>query len=105
VSKVLKLPGNSNLKTIYAGNLAMPFIDWKIIATMVGNHPEVDFIFIGPNGNQLIQTKDQNEAKQMVFVAKNCFHVGAVPSNHLRSMLLQADILLVSYQEKYHKDQ
>jgi glycosyltransferase involved in cell wall biosynthesis len=102
----LPLPGKSKIKALYAGNLAMPFLDWVLIDQAIGENSNVDFIFVGPNKDKFVDIdKDQNKAKQKAIGRANSFFTGKIESNKLMDYLTGADILLVAYQEKYHKDQ
>jgi hypothetical protein len=99
------LPGKSNVKALYSGNLSMPFMDWSLINRIVADHAEVDFIFIGPAANDFSEDEPQHTFKRKVFSADNVFSIGRVDADVLPSYLASADILLVSYQEKYRDDQ
>jgi hypothetical protein len=101
----LTLPGKAKVKGIYAGNLAMPYIDWIIILDTVKNNPEVDFVFLGPNKDVFNQNKKNDEAKREVLRLNNVRCLGSLPSGELLHYEAQADVLFLAYQEEYHRDQ
>src|SRR5690606_34653163 len=47
----MQLPGSGTTKAVYAGNLSMPYIDWKALYDAVILNSDTDFIFIGPNSD------------------------------------------------------
>jgi hypothetical protein len=98
--KPVILPGQSSIKAMYAGNLAMPYIDWELIHVLVNENPGVDFIFVGPDRDDRV-----DGAKREVRKSENTFFIGRVKSNDLLSYYEAADILMVAYQERYHADQ
>lgn len=100
--KAISLPGGSAVKVIYAGNLAMPYIDWNLLKVVVQDNPGVDFIFIGPDKN--VEHADMN-SKELVRDAKNTYFPGTVRADDLLHYYRSADILILAYQEKYHADQ
>lgn len=95
------LPGSSALKVAYAGNLAMQYIDWDVIHATVRDNPDIDFIFIGPDGNG----EGGEISKQQVREAKNAYFPGRVRADDLALYYKSADILILAYKEKYHADQ
>lgn len=103
--KQLKIPGKQKIKAMYSGNLGMPYIDWQVLDSIVTLCPFVDFVFIGPSANTPAPDSTQEKAKRKVLGEPNVFCVGKISSNDLPSYFYNADILLVAYQEKYHKDQ
>lgn len=96
----IKLPGISPVKVIYSGNLAMPYIDWKILYRIASANAGVDFLFIGPHADVY-----SDEYKRKLFDCQNVFAIGRIASELVPSYLHQADILLVSYQERHFEDQ
>lgn len=90
---------------LYAGNLTMPFIDWVILRDIVLAHPEVDFLFIGPNTSPSRESLLMAVAKTTVFKSPNVRALGKVASDSLQHYYLQADLLLIAYQEEFHQDQ
>lgn len=89
---------------VYAGNLGMPYIDWELFSAVVSAHPEVNFLFIGPNHDKPADGS-MGKAKQKVVQSKNCAFMGQVDSGSLQGYYVGADVLLVAYQERYHADQ
>jgi len=94
------MPGASPVKAVYAGNLSMPYIDWKILIEVVSSNPGVDFLLIGPDGSA-----DHDGYKAALLQQPNVFRMGKMSSDLLSGFLNEADILLVCYQEKYFDEQ
>ncbi len=101
----VQLPGKSKIKALYSGNLAMPFIDWVLIHNIVKANLNVDFVFVGPDMDVLVEDVQQNRAKKDTYALTNSYFIGKVESKELLRYLVAANILLVAYQEKYHMDQ
>lgn len=101
----IPLVGTSSIKALYAGNLAMPFIDWDIIFKVVIDNPKVDFIFIGPDRDRISDNLDNDKAKQQLFERDNVFFVGRISADELLKYQKAADILLLAYQEDHREDQ
>jgi len=99
--KPIMLPGKSKIKAVYAGNLAIPYLDWPILLQCVTSNPGVDFIFIGPG-------KDHETIKEFTRQLSrkdNCYFIGEVKANELSIYYKAAHVLLVCYQEKFQKSQ
>lgn len=102
----VEIPGNNSIKAAYAGNLAMKYLDWRIILSVVEKHPDIDFVFWGSNGNQFDEKiNPHHKFKRLVHLAPNTFFPGILGSSKLISSLQAVDILMLSYQEAHHKDQ
>lgn len=100
------LPGGAKIKALYSGNLAIPFIDWKILYEVVSAYKEIDFIFLGPNADEFSASINPlHPFKEKVMKLDNVFKLGRVDSGCLISYLKCADILIMAYQEEYQKDQ
>lgn len=95
------LPGKSKIKALYAGNLAIPFIDWPLLTLLVEAQPDVDFIFIGP-GKEHATIENYIQALQL---KKNVFFPGRISSNELNKYYRASDILLICYKDKFHETQ
>jgi hypothetical protein len=85
------------IKAVYAGNLSIPYIDWDLLSLIIADHSDVDFLFIGPHAG--------NANTRRFAEKENVFFVGRVESDELLAYYQMADILLVSYQEKYQDGQ
>lgn len=102
----VKMPGSQSIKAVYTGNLAIPYIDWEIFYRLVIENPTVDFIFVGPNFNDSCNSHDGVVSmKRTILTCKNVHAVGRVPAHMVHSYLMDADLLLICYQEKYQEDQ
>lgn len=99
------LPGGQKIKALYAGNLGMPYIDWRLLENVVRQSPHVDFIFVGPDPTFDQSMTDIAASRNEVLSRPNVFLLGRVESGALQGYYAQADLLLVAYQEKYHKEQ
>lgn len=102
---LMPLPGKASVRALYAGNLAIPYLDWCLLHQIVIKHPEVDFIFVGPGDELTGETDQQQIAKQKVKSAINTFFTGRASVSELRQYQVQVDVLLVVYQEKFQKGQ
>jgi glycosyltransferase involved in cell wall biosynthesis len=83
----------------------MPFIDWSILNSVISDNPGVDFVFIGPNDDRRVTEIEQDLAKRSALNSSNVYLLAKLNSGQLQQYQKQADVLLVAYQEKYHKDQ
>lgn len=104
VTSSVSLPGDQPIKVLYAGNLNMPYLDWKCISEAVVIIDVADFIFLGP----VDDTVDNNETWSFYHQVKQnprTHFVGKIPSDQLPNYYAVADVLIVAYQERYHKDQ
>ncbi|HEX5171551.1 MAG TPA: hypothetical protein VFW11_20375 [Cyclobacteriaceae bacterium] len=99
----ISLPGHSSIKALYAGNMAMRFIDWELLRVAVESNPTVDFIFVGPDS--IDDANIDDHGKNELMKSDNSFFIGKVESGELPSWYEASDILLVAYQERYHADQ
>jgi glycosyltransferase involved in cell wall biosynthesis len=100
------LPGIHSAKAVYAGNLAMAFLDWQILEEVTRQHPRVDFIFFGSNATLLdVQKYPHHKYKAALAHMPNVHFAGVLSSDELAATLPLADMLLVSYQEAHHPDQ
>jgi len=104
-TRALPLPGKSTIKTFYAGNLAIPYIDWASIDKLVETNRGVDFVFAGSNKTVLPNDVIQSNSKQSVLNSSNCFFIGPVESNELNNYMVSSDILLVAYQADQYFEQ
>ena len=100
------LPGRSTIKAMYMGNLAMQYLDWRSLSQLTLENPEVDFIFVGSGKDELSEEANEFHIyKKNMCQHENAFFCDKVPSEYIYAYLSEADVLLVAYQEKYHKDQ
>lgn len=98
--------GTGKLKAIYAGNLSMAYLDWDVLLKIAVNNTTTDFIFIGPGGEDFdVVQNSTHRSKKLCYELENTHFIGKVNSCELHALYSQADILLISYQEKYHIDQ
>lgn len=102
----ITLPGSNKIKVLYAGNLAMRYLDWKIIDEGIKANPHCDFIFIGSNKEKIdLEINPYHRYKQKVLANTNAIFLNPVESNELPDYYNAADILLIAYQEAHHDDQ
>ena len=90
---------------LYAGNMRMPFIDWMVLKELVSAHPEVDFLFLGPDDGVSRASALMEAAKEAVLGSPNVRTIGKVGHESLQYYYRQADLLLIAYQEEFHQDQ
>ena len=96
---------NGRLKAIYAGNLAIAYIDWPLLWRTIFSNPTVDFVFIGPGWNVFHDDPEILAAKKGISAQRNVLFLGRIDASELPNHYEQADILLVAYQERFQKDQ
>lgn len=75
-----------------AGNMAIPYLDWEVLATEVQAHPETDFRFIGP-----CTSEPQDAAYHVVRAQPNATFTGLMAKEDLMDELHRADALLLCY--------
>lgn len=105
IAMEVNLPGENGTKAIYAGNLAMSYIDWKELLAAVNYLPQVDFVFIGPGKHISNAAHDQEACKEKIKSCPNVYFIDRLPPKALNAHYVKADVLLICYQEKYHLDQ
>ncbi|MFA0961297.1 hypothetical protein AB9P05_05800 [Roseivirga sp. BDSF3-8] len=91
------LPGENKVKALYVGNLSRDIIDWETIGQTIHQNPDVDFLFMGPEGDNLGSGDKPAGAKLSVMAEDNFYKLPPVPSEQIMSFLSQADILMVVY--------
>jgi hypothetical protein len=101
----VRLPGDQSIKILYAGNLAMKHLDWKILYEAANKYANIDFIFIGSGKDEFNPFNATNEWKSKILKISNGYFLPAVSSEEIHSYLQAADVLLIAYQQKHHKDQ
>lgn len=106
ILKDVELPGKSEIKALYLGNLAMKYLDWAVIYKAAVANPEVDFIFIGSNRDKVDpQINEMHSCKKKLFEFPNVHFEEAIPSEMIASYMSKAQVLMVAYQEARHQDQ
>ena len=101
-----QLPGQNRIKAMYVGNLAMSYLDWATLYEACENNSLVDFIFIGPGKEDVNPGNNPTYPfKEKVLKLDHCYFIERIPSEHLMGFLQVSDLLLICYQEKYHKEQ
>lgn len=102
----ISLPGVNQIKAMYVGNLAMQYLDWDLLYNAAINHPEIDFVFIGPNGdNCSLDANRTHSSKKLLKELSNAYFLPKIESHEIPSYLKLGDLHLISYQEKYLLDQ
>ncbi len=102
----VSMPGTNTIKAVYAGNLSMKYLDWKILEEASRKLTHVDFVFAGPNSeNFSLSTNNLHFYKERMVGNKNVHFIGELKTSSLYSLYRMADILLVAYQEAHHSDQ
>lgn len=75
-----------------AGNMAIRYLDWEVLATEVQAHPNVDFRFIGP-----CIPEPQHASYHVVRAQPNTTFTGLLAKEDLVDELCRADALLLCY--------
>ncbi len=102
VASSVNLPGNNKIKVLYAGNLNMPYIDWKTLEVAVTHNPNVDFVFLGPLEIDLMERSSDWGNFEKIYNQDHSYFIGKVNSDDLSNYYSSAHILIICYQEKYH---
>jgi len=92
----VQLPGNNVVKAMYAGNLAMPHMDWDLLLSIIKENTFVDFLFIG-TGRPTIQIENQ------LKLYSNVYFIPPISSDQLIHYLHAADVLLLIYKPEYYR--
>ena len=100
------LPGRNSKKAFYAGNLAMQYLDWEIIAEAAKKLTHLDFVFVGSGGLDFDEKGNVKHGfKREVFGLPNVYRLEKVDSSQLPALYQAADVLLIAYQQAHHADQ
>ncbi len=100
------LPGKNEVKSLYLGNLAMAYLDWKVMYDAAQVNTKVDFVFIGSNLKQLDPNLNEMHVwKEKLFQMPNAHFLDAISSELIASYMAEAHVLMVAYQENRHQDQ
>lgn len=86
------LPGSNQLKAVYAGNLKSVYLDHGTVQELVERFPFVDFIFIGPGGEEWIRRS-------------NVYVIPRVNKEVMFGYLEKGDVLLLLYNYKAFPEQ
>ncbi len=92
MKKQCELPGKNRIKALTIGNLKSAYIDWNLAISVYEHFKNIDFVHIGPYGNEKIE-KD------------NVFFIGAKNKSELPGLMQSADFLFIFYDYEKHKDQ
>ncbi|MEQ9298395.1 MAG: hypothetical protein RIF33_07525 [Cyclobacteriaceae bacterium] len=100
------LPGDRPIKALYLGNLSIPFLDWQTLYSCALHLDHVDFVFIGSNKDDFDPSRNHTHLqKKHLSKLPNAYFMKAIPSEMIPLYVDAADLLLICYQEKYHKNQ
>jgi glycosyltransferase involved in cell wall biosynthesis len=104
--KLAELPGSNQVKAIYIGSILRPHVAWKQLAAVVEQNPEVDFVFVGPNwDNVKMRVSEASVAQAKALNEKTHVHfIGPKPFAEIKGYAAAADILLVCYDRENHAD-
>lgn len=102
----VNFPGSNSIKIGYLGNLAMRYIDWRLLFLSVSTLPQADFIFVGPGKEECnLNVNLTHSFKKKVLQQQNAFFLSEIPYKEIPRYLAKCDVLLIAYQENYHPDQ
>ena len=102
----LILPGKNKKKALYIGNLAMKYLDWKIVYQAISLNSSVDFIFVGPQRKNIdLNINPFHNYKKLILNLPNAYFLPKVSSDEIPNYLMSSDALILSYQQARHKDQ
>jgi glycosyltransferase involved in cell wall biosynthesis len=95
------LPGDSDVKIVYAGNLNIPYLAWDVLYQCARDYQHVDFLFIGP-----VAMYNANSTLRSLLVIRdldNVFFIGEVESDLLQGYYAKSSALILCYGEKYYR--
>lgn len=96
----IEVPAASGKRAFYAGNLAIGYIHWDWLLSLIGAHSEVEFVFAGnadPEGARP-EFKDSAAAGiAQLQAASNVTLLGRIPARHLPDWYAASDVLLLVY--------
>lgn len=87
--KRFQMPGNNEIKCLYAGNIDIQYLDWELILKLITAYPNIDFIFVGK--------WELEKEKKKLLSYNNFFYLGIVHATELIAYYQSADILLITY--------
>jgi len=95
---------NNHVKVGYVGNLLMHILDHDILKTIIGQHPNIQFHFLGPYEKENSPLVDSSSDESFTFVTflksqPNVILHGAVKSQDLVERMKDFDIFLLCYQK------
>lgn len=97
---------NRRVKAVLVGNLAMPYLDWKVVFRTAEENKNVDFVFCGPGGeNYSDEINKDHRYKKKLNELSNTYFKERVSSSEIPEILYKADILIISYKDDHHHDQ
>lgn len=94
----VSLPGRNRLKSLYAGNLNMPHINWQLFTRVVNENEDTDFIFIGSNRDMISKA-----VLEGLMSKNNVYFLPPVSAEVLVNYLASADILIAAYTSEYYR--
>lgn len=90
--------GGSGPHLLYAGNLAMAYLDVELLAAVAKDNPDATLHLVGG-------APADAPLRRALFNQPNVVWWGQMPSTTIPALLEQADILLVTYLERHWRDQ
>lgn len=96
--KSFDLPGENSTKGIYIGNLDIVFLDWNVVKVLCKEFSSIDFVFIGPISQPLLERMESTHLSNLHFVPK-------VPSSDVPGYLTSATFCFQIYDEKMFPEQ
>lgn len=105
-NKPVTLPGDRAIKALYLGNLSIPSLDWETLLDCALDLGHIDFVFVGSNQDDFDLSKNSTHLhKKQLWELPNAHFMEAIPSEMIPHYAEAADLLLICYHEKYHKNQ
>ena len=99
------LPGVNKFKAVYAGNLAISYLDWPLLLKATTENPNVDFILLGPgNEDHSTISREMRNSKEECLSCPNVYTPGRVNGDELLSWYKSADVLILVYDQEYQEE-
>jgi len=102
MDETFEVPGKNKVKACYTGNFHKN-IDYNLLISIAKNNNNLDFILIGPYGNNNLSTGNQIELEKLETLRNlsNVYFTGSIPSHLLMKYINKCDINLVLFKKKY----
>lgn len=99
--KVISFKTNRK-RVMYAGNLNIKYLDRQRLIKLVSTYPEVDFYFIGDQGNDNLSEPGSDRLSDLLSGYENTIFLQSMLPGELRNWLYSAHVLLICYNPIYY---
>lgn len=96
----IEVPPAAGKRAFYAGNLAIGYIHWDWLMSLIDAHPDVEFVFAGNADPEAARPEFKDAAAAGIArlqAAPNVTLLGRIPARHLPDWYAASDVLLLVY--------